>query len=165
MELSHCFEKGSVVEDLLSESKSEALRELIQKADIFSEIDDVECFKDAVLKREKLKSTGLGRGVAVAHGETEEVKRLLVALGISKKGIQYESTDGEPVHLLFILASPLHDKEYLTVLSAIIRLVRDDDFRRHLLAYGNTEDIENKMHSQFLTCIAKHYLNPLPGTF
>ncbi len=134
MNLSHCFLKGSIVKNLLSTEKYQAIHELIQRAPVFSEIEDLNRFEEAVFEREKVISTGIGRNVAVAHAKVPDTDRILVALGISVKGINYDALDGKPVHFLFLIANnPKRQEEYLKLLASIMRFIRNDSFRQFLL--------------------------------
>ncbi len=134
MNLSHCFLKGSIVKNLLSTEKYQAIHELIQRAPVFSEIRDLNRFEEAVFEREKVISTGIGRNVAVAHAKVPDTDKVLVALGISVKGIDYDALDGKPVHFLFLIANnPKRQEEYLKLLASIMRFIRNDSFRKFLL--------------------------------
>ena len=108
MGVHHCFEGGTVVFRLDSLEKFAAIRELIHKAPVFQEIANLPQFEDSVISREKLQSTGFGHGVAAAHGRSENLSRVLIGLGVSLSGIPFGSPDGEPVKLLFLIASPAH---------------------------------------------------------
>ena len=146
----HCFEMGSVVHDLEATEKCQAIRELIQRSSAFSSVVDIGRFERSVLNRENIQSTGLGRGVALAHGNTGGVERPTVALGISHKGIDYGSVDAEPVRLLYIIAAPPDRQvEYLKVLSTLVRLVRDARFRLALLQARGATEAQRIMHEAF----------------
>ena len=101
-----CFRGGTVVQSLASHDKFDAIRELIHKAPIFAGLGCREELEEAVVQREKILSTGLGRGVAVAHGTTEMISDIIIALGISEAGIDFDSFDKAPVHLLFVITNP-----------------------------------------------------------
>jgi mannitol/fructose-specific phosphotransferase system IIA component (Ntr-type) len=127
-----CFCEGSVQELSCSEKYS-ALRELVRKAPIFREIPDLTKLEAAVISRENEQSTGFGHGVALAHAKLQEAKKPLIAMGISRQGIRYNAIDRKLVYLLFIIVNnPNKPNEYLSVLSTLVRLVRNDDFRLHL---------------------------------
>ncbi len=135
----NCFRSGSV-HAIEATEKYAAIAELIGKADVFAEVGDLGLFEAAVVDREKSGSTGLGRGVAVAHGKTPLADRVIVALGISRRGIEFEAPDGLPVKLLFLVASPPEMScEYLLALSAIAGLCRNDDLKERLLAVSADE--------------------------
>ena len=146
------FYEGSVICGLESSEKYSAIHELIARAPVFRKIENISRFEKVVEDRERKLSTGLGHGVAFAHGKTEAVDSLYIALGISKKGIEYEALDGEPVHLLFLVANPPDGHvEYLKLISSLSKIIRDDDFRRHILSMTD----ENLIESEFRQALAR----------
>ncbi len=150
MSIHHCFERGTVVAELHGTDKYEALRELIRRAPVFREINSIDSFEKAVIERERQQTTGLGHGVAVAHGRAKGVNRVLIALGVSREGIAYESPDGLPVRLLFVIASPPHvSLDYLQALSTLVRCLRDQKVRDELLAGNDPADIETRLRAAF----------------
>ena len=156
MSIRHCFDRGSVVVDLQSVDKFEALRELIRRAPVFKEIANLTAFEEAVITRERLQSTGFGHGVAVAHGRAAGVERVLIALGLSRAGIPYDSPDQEPVRLLFVIASPLQvSLEYLQALSTLVRCLRDAPIRDSLLASLDEGEIARRIKDAFLTGLGR----------
>ncbi len=128
-----CFRAGSV-HSIAATEKYGAIVELIRKAGALAEVEDLGKFEECVITREKVGGTGLGRGVAVAHGKTPLVDRVIVTLGVSRDGIDFGAPDGQPVHLLFLVASP-PDKssEYLIALSAIARLCKAQELKEKVL--------------------------------
>ncbi|MBI9107118.1 MAG: PTS sugar transporter subunit IIA [Spirochaetales bacterium] len=137
------FVDGSVVCNLKSREKFAAIHELLTKASVFRKIKDISLFEQAVVAREKKLSTGLGHGVAFAHGKTDTVDSLYVALGISKSGIDYEALDGNPVYLLFMVANPPDGHvEYLKLISAISRMIRNTEFRDRIVTMTDEKEIE-----------------------
>ena len=130
----NCFRAGDV-HPIAATEKYGAIAELIGKAPALSEVQDLGLFHECVVSREKNGSTGLGRGIAVAHGKTPLVDRVIVTLGISRDGIEFDAPDGLPVHLLFLVASPPEkSSEYLMALSTIACVCRSHDLRERLLA-------------------------------
>jgi mannitol/fructose-specific phosphotransferase system IIA component (Ntr-type) len=116
-----------------SEDKDEAFEELV---DFYCRVDKSnsrgEILK-AIQDREAKMSTGIHKGIAVPHGKTKAVKDLKVILGISQKGIQYDSLDGEPVYILFMFISPMEDSEkYLRLLKHLAQLVDMPQFKTEL---------------------------------
>jgi len=146
----HCFEAGSVVSDLRSTDKFDALRELIRRAPVFRRLDAPAEFEEAVIARERQQSTGFSHGIAVAHGRVPGLPRVLIALGISRTGIPYDSPDGEPVRLLAVIASPPHlSLEYLQALSTLVRCLRDKEDRDALIHAASEEEIESRIRAAF----------------
>jgi PTS system fructose-specific IIA component/PTS system nitrogen regulatory IIA component len=96
---------------------------------------DEESIIKAILKREDLGSTGIGRGVAVPHTKHPGVNRLVGTVAVSQEGIDFESLDGEPVQLFFLLVSPPdRPGDHLRALESISRQLRDDTFCKLLKA-------------------------------
>jgi len=116
--------------DMEAEDKDEAFEEIV---DYFCRIDKSNAHDEileAITVREAKMSTGIHKGIAVPHGKTKAVKTMRGALGISKKGIQYDSLDGEPVYLLFMIISPMEDSEkYLRLLKHLAELVENPQFQ------------------------------------
>ena len=109
-----------------------AMAESLQKAGKIA-ADELEGIVDAILKREELGSTGIGRGVAVPHTKHASVRELVGAVAISTDGVDFDSLDGEKVHLLFLLVSPPdRPGDHLRALENISRQLRDDTFCRFL---------------------------------
>ncbi len=155
------FDPGSVIWELESSDKYEAIREIIFSAPIFTEHDtlNLDDFAQRVFDRERIQSTGFGHGVAVAHGRTTQVEHPTVAVGISREGIDYEAIDGEPVHLLFIVANrPDQQMDYLRFLSTLVGMVRDEMFRRDLLSCTHMTAAQEKLCSVFSRLIEKQAL-------
>jgi PTS system nitrogen regulatory IIA component len=103
---------------------------------------DIEDIVRALLKRELLGSTGIGRGVAIPHTKHASVDHLVGTVAISPTGVAFDSIDGEPVHIFVLLISP-QDRpgDHLRALENISRTLRDDAFVKTLRAAGNREEI------------------------
>lgn len=128
--------------DLKSTSKIEILEELVNLISNSENIKDKEeCF-DALLCRETLGSTGIGRGIAIPHAKTNGAKDLTLGLGISREGIEFDSMDLNKVNIFFIFASPFNKGDlYLNLLSRISRLVRNDSVKTKVLDAKTAEEI------------------------
>jgi PTS system fructose-specific IIA component/PTS system nitrogen regulatory IIA component len=101
----------------------------------------------AILKREELGSTGIGRGVAVPHAKHPSVDRLIGTIGVSATGIDFNSLDGENVHLFFLLVSPPdRPRDHLLALESISRQLRDDAFCRFLKNAKSVQDIQTLLN-------------------
>lgn len=115
--------------DLQATDKESALQELV---DILAEIKDIGDKKSilrALIERENLGSTGIGQGIAIPHGKTDRVDGLVSVLGISRKGVNFEALDGEPVYIFFLLVAPKDTAgPHLKALAQISRLLRDSYF-------------------------------------
>ena len=97
---------------------------------------------ETVLEREKLGSTGIGQGVAIPHGKTDSVADQVGALAISQKGVEFNSLDGEPVYIIFLLVGPVEVAgQHLKALSRISRLFKDKFFRQALRDAKTKDDV------------------------
>src|SRR5688500_18425087 len=121
--------KDSVVIDLKSQAKREVLSEMCDMLQATGKIPEAPAVLAALITREKLGSTGIGQGVAIPHGKSDVTKNLIGALGISKRGVNFESLDGEPVHVIFLLVAPNDSSGiHLKALARISRLLKDKFF-------------------------------------
>jgi fructose-specific phosphotransferase system IIA component len=103
---------------------------------------DFESIVEAILKREELGSTGIGRGVAVPHTKHPSIDKLIGTVAISEQGVNFDSLDGEKVHLLFLLVSPPdRPGDHLRALENISRQLRDDTFCKFLKQSKKPEDV------------------------
>lgn len=129
--------------DLKSETKAEVLIELsklMEKSPNIEEGDNI--VYRALVDREKIGSTGIGKGVAIPHAKTEGAKGITIAFGISKKKIDFNSLDNENVSIFFVFASPNKDSQvYLKVLARISRLIREESFREGLLKCKTAKEV------------------------
>ncbi len=96
----------------------------------------------SLLDREALGSTGIGQGIGIPHGKLDKVRELVAAFGISQKGVHFDSLDGEPVHLFFLLVAPEDSTgPHLKALARISRLLKDKFFRNTLRKAKTAEEI------------------------
>lgn len=121
---------------LKSKNKDDVLMELADLIAVSPDVHNEEnVIYKALIEREKLGSTGIGKGVAIPHAKTDAADRLTIAFGISKEKIDFKSLDNESVNIFFVFASPMKDSQvYLKVLARISRLIREEEFRNQLLA-------------------------------
>jgi fructose-specific phosphotransferase system IIA component len=118
---------------LVSTTKPEVIRELVELLRDAGKISDMEQVYDALMKRESLGSTGLEQGIAVPHAKTTAVNSLTVALGISPKGIDFQAIDGAPSKLFFLLlAPPDQSGPHIEALADIARITKSQAFCRTL---------------------------------
>ena len=128
--------------DLKGKTKSEIIDEMVDILYNNGKLNDREEYKKEILKREAQSSTGMEEGIAIPHGKTNAVKIPTVAIGISKKGVDYESLDGEPSHLFFMIAAPENSNDsHIELLSKITTLLLEDDIREALLNVKSKEEV------------------------
>jgi PTS system nitrogen regulatory IIA component len=120
--------------DLEGRTKEQVLRELVALLPRVGKVGDPERLLQVLLERESLGSTGIGHGVAIPHGRTSEVTQSLLVLGRTRQPLDFDSIDGQPTRLFFLLVAPeTGGNEHLHLLSRIARLMRDVDTRQSLL--------------------------------
>jgi PTS system fructose-specific IIA component/PTS system nitrogen regulatory IIA component len=137
-----CFD--AIRADLAAVDKEGAIREIVNSLQEAGKIesDENESIVKAILKREELGSTGIGRGVAVPHTKHSSVDHLMGTVAVSRQGVDFASLDGETVNLFFLLISPLdRPGDHLRALENISRQLRDDTFCRFLKQAKTPADI------------------------
>jgi fructose-specific phosphotransferase system IIA component len=135
VKLSDLIDSKAIVSELVSTTKEEVIKELVDALAATGKIDSKDSKKltTALMAREQLGSTGIGQGLAVPHAKHNSVGNLVAAFGRSKKGIDFDSLDGEPVYLVFLLLSNKEASgQHLEALAYITKLLRDDLFCRFL---------------------------------
>ncbi len=127
--------RNAVSTDLKAANKAEVIEEMVDLLVDAGAIDKKNKNKiiDILMAREALGSTAIGQGIAIPHGKSESTDKLVAALAISKKGINFDSLDGEPVHIFFLLVAPIDSAgPHLKALARISRLLKDKFFRETL---------------------------------
>ena len=128
--------------DLKSKVKNMVIKELYGAIKDLDSKKNKELGLSDIYAREELGSTGIGKGVALPHAKTKAVDELVVTLGISKNGIEYDSLDEENVKIFFMFLCPEEDtQEYLKVLARISRWIKEDRFRESLLKAKTGKEI------------------------
>ncbi|MFO7821504.1 MAG: PTS sugar transporter subunit IIA [Lentisphaeria bacterium] len=123
MKISEKLTSSMIKVDLESEEKEEAFEEMVQLFVDNDLIEDRDAALQAILEREAKMSTGIARWLAIPHGKIEEANELLMAVGISKEGIDYDSLDGEPVHVLIMVFAEIGNPgPHIEALAEISRL-------------------------------------------
>ncbi len=144
MRMSDFVVRDAIVPDLPATNKEGVIREMVEALRAAGQFRgaDLEDIIRAILKREFLGSTGIGRGVAIPHTKHNSVERLIGTVALSHQGIAFDSLDGEPVHVFVLLISP-QDRpgDHLRALENVSRSLRDDNFVRALRAATTREEI------------------------
>ena len=141
MTLMEILSGKSVIVGLKGDTKREILEEILNAVDE-SKITDRQKVLEAVLQREEIMSTGIGHGIAIPHGKSECVKELGGVLGIKREGIDFDSLDGKPTHLFFLLVSPLDvSGPHIKALARISRILKGEEFRKRLIAADDKETV------------------------
>ena len=125
-------------------SKEAVVRELVSSLKTTGKVTeaDEENIIKAIMRREQLGSTGIGRGVAIPHAKHESVGKLIGTIGLAPAGIPFESLDNDPVNIfVLLLYAPERPGEHLCALEAVSRLLRDEKFCQSLLKCTTREEI------------------------
>ena len=144
------------IDDLLKEEfvrsnlKSRTKREvLVELCDLFPQAKaDVDCttMVEVLLEREKLGSTGIGDGIAIPHGKLAGLSRLMISFGRSAHGVDYDSLDGKPVYLFFLLMAPENSAgQHLKALAKISRMLKDKTFRKSLIEAPSAHELYERI--------------------
>ena len=131
MKLSDFVVREAILTDLKAATKEAAIRAMVESLSSVGSVkgSDQEGIIAAILKREELGSTGIGKGVAVPHTKHPSVGKLVATIALSKDGVEFASLDGDAVHILFLLVSPPdRPGDHLRALENISRHLRNDNF-------------------------------------
>jgi fructose-specific phosphotransferase system IIA component len=149
MKVSELLNPGVVISDLKGNKKEEVINELIDLFKDDSRVQDLEKVREAVLDREKIMSTGVGKGFAIPHGKTNSITDIIAAFGKTKRPVDYNALDNQPVHLVFLLVGKDNlVSKHIKLLSRISRMMNKDDFRNRLLEAGSVEEILEIFHKE-----------------
>lgn len=144
MKINEFLCKAAVANDLKSNSKADVIAELVGLLVEAEAIDKKHKNKiiDALMAREALGSTAIGQGIAIPHAKSEHVTTMVSALAVSKKGVSFDSLDGEPAHIFFLLVAPADSAgPHLKALARVSRLLKDKFFRDSLKNTKTNKDI------------------------
>lgn len=142
MKNSNLFSENCINLNLKGSTKSEIIDELVEMLNAAGKLNDKEEYKKQILKRESQSSTGLEEGIAIPHAKTAAVKIPSIAFGLSKNGVDYESLDGEPSKLFFMIAAPANASDtHIEILSKLTTMLLDDDIRERLLEVKTPQEV------------------------
>ncbi|KAB2837156.1 MAG: PTS sugar transporter subunit IIA, partial [Melioribacteraceae bacterium] len=123
-------------------TKEELINELINLFKSDKNVNDIEGVRKAVLEREKIMSTGVGKGFAIPHAKTDSVNEIIAGFGKLKNPVDFNSLDKEPVNLIMLLvAKESQVGPHIKLLSRISRMVNNDDFRSALIKAETESEI------------------------
>ena len=143
MRIVDLLNKESILLNASPASKQEAIDMLVDLQVNGGRIADKEAYKKGILAREEMSSTAVGEGIAIPHAKSEAVKAPSLAAMTVPDGVDYEAMDGEPSNLLFMIAAPNNGDVHLEVLSRLMTILMDEDFRARLLAAPDKQEFLN----------------------
>ncbi|MFW5923232.1 MAG: PTS sugar transporter subunit IIA [Planctomycetota bacterium] len=148
MELREFLDENYVFEGLENQRRDDVLKELLERLCEADGIpgDRLEDVFHAVVQRESMGTTAIGRGVAVPHARMDGFDRTLIAVGLSEEGVDFRALDGEPVHAIFlVLGDEAKSEEYIDVMKTVSDLVQTDDFRRFVFRANDGAEVVDVM--------------------
>jgi len=141
MKILDALKQEAVISDLQSIDKRGVLEELSEPVSKLFNIDK-EDLVNILMERESLGSTGIGGGIGIPHGKLKNLDHLVLGFGLSRPGVDFESMDGRPTHIFFLLVTPENSTGlHLKLLARISRILKNDPFKAQLMAAGNAEEI------------------------
>lgn len=142
MKITELLTKHTIKLQLDSQQKEAVIEELVTVLDTAGKLNDKEGYKEAVINREKQSSTGIGEGIAIPHAKTASVKEPAIAFGRSTAGVDYESLDAQPSHLVFMIAATEGaNNTHLEALSRLSTLLMREEIRKQLLEAATEDEI------------------------
>jgi len=142
MKLSEILEKDNIILDLKAKDKKGVLEELAEVMTNHEPSLDTSSLIRVLLERERLGSTGIGDGVAIPHGKFRGVTHPIVSFGRSLKGLDFESMDGQPVFLFFLLVAPENSASvHLKALAKIAKILKNGSFRKVLMEASTKKEL------------------------
>ncbi len=123
-------------------NRDEAIGEMVDALHLAGKLEDKEAFRQALLNREKIVSTGIGMGVAIPHAKLPEYENFFIALARLERGIDWNALDNAPIRIIFMIGGP-DDKqtEYLRILSTLTEVIKDEEKRKKMINLSSTEEI------------------------
>ena len=144
MKVSELLSTKNILTLFNSEHKEDVINELVDLLKGDERVIDLEEVRKCVFEREEKMSTGVGKGFAIPHGKTNSVTDIVAAFGKSESPIEYNSLDGEPVHLVFLLIGKENLlAKHIKLLSRISRMMNNEEFRKRLIVADSKESILN----------------------
>jgi len=149
MKISELLKEKYILTEFKSADKAEIINEMIDLFNDDERVSNLEEVRKCVLDREKIMSTGVGKGFAIPHGKTNSVNDIIAAFGKSDIPVDYNALDGNPVQLIFLMVGQeTLVGSHIKVLSRISRIMNNDDFRAILIEAKSKEEILNAFENE-----------------
>ncbi|TFH43368.1 MAG: PTS sugar transporter subunit IIA [Chrysiogenales bacterium] len=141
------YTKADYIHQLEATNKFKAIEELAMVFKNTDVCDDMESLVRALKEREEIMSTGIGFGIAIPHAKINSIREMAFAIGVSKAGIDFDSMDGEPVHLVILVAAgERQHKEYLRLLSNIMSIIKKENVKDRIINSKTKDDVITILH-------------------
>ncbi len=142
---------------LSADDKKTAITQLAKQIQLDERLNDFDAYLEEVFRREALSTTGIGFGVGIPHGKTDAVKIPTVAFGRSVEGIEWESLDEKPVHMVFLIAVPesASSNAHLKILAALSRRLMKEEFRQELMQSKDEASLLSQLNEIFELALQK----------
>jgi PTS system nitrogen regulatory IIA component len=141
MKILDVLQKEAILDDLKSQSKKGVLEELVVPLTHISGLNQEDLVR-VLMERERLGSTGIGGGIGIPHGKMKDLESLILGFGLSHRGVDFESIDGKPTYIFFILITPENSTGlHLKLLARISRILKNDHFKEKLLNAADSDAI------------------------
>jgi len=142
MRLSEILDEDNIIPDLKAKDKKGVLEELAEPIVSHEPSMDKSSLVKVLLERERLGSTGIGDGVAIPHGKFSGISQPVISFGRSKKGLDFESMDGQPAFLFFLLVAPENSASvHLKALAKIAKILKNGSFRKVLMEATTKQEL------------------------
>jgi len=142
MKLSELIDEDYILPELKAKDKKGVLEELVDALVRRKPSIDKKTLVKVLLERERLGSTGIGDGVAIPHGKFHGITQPIISFGRSRKGLDFESMDGEPVFLFFLLVAPENSASiHLKALAKIAKILKNSAFRKALMEAPSKKEL------------------------
>ena len=142
MRIDDILKKDSIIADLVGTNKEEVLREVTDFLQSQGLIKNKESLLNTLIEREKLGSTGIGENVAIPHGKSDELSKIVTVFARSLKGVDFEALDQKPVHFVCMVIAPSNSTgQHLKTLARISRIFKNQNLRDGILKLQNADQI------------------------
>ena len=141
MKICDVLQREAILPDLKAQNKKGILEELVAPVAEIAAVNQEDVVK-VLMERERLGSTGIGGGIGIPHGKMKDLETLVLGFGLSRKGVDFESLDGQPTHIFFLLVTPENSTGlHLKLLARISRLLKIDPLKDRLLNAADGDEI------------------------
>jgi len=141
MKICDVLDREAILAELKSQNKKGILEELVAPVAKIAGVNPENLVK-VLMERERLGSTGIGGGIGIPHGKMKDIESLVLGFGLSRRGVDFESLDGKPTHIFFLLVTPENSTGlHLKLLARISRILKNEPFKNRLINASDGDEI------------------------